>query len=110
MDDAKADLVRAWLLKARRDLGAARSLASHRQPYLDVAVFHCQQAAEKALKAYLTHRDIRFGKTHDLTILVQQALVVDDAFASCFESAELLTPYAIAFRYPGDAEDPERWE
>jgi HEPN domain-containing protein len=27
------------------------------EPYLDTAVYHCQQAAEKAIKAYLTYRD-----------------------------------------------------
>ncbi len=106
MDDAKLEQVRAWLLKAQRDLGAAERLASPRDPYLDVAVFHCQQAAEKSLKAYLTHHDIRFGKTHDLSVLVQQAVALGSSFAACFDAAELLTPYAVMFRYPGDVEDP----
>lgn len=33
----------------------------------DAAIgFHCQQAAEKLLKALLTHLGVRFRKTHDL--------------------------------------------
>jgi HEPN domain len=39
------------------------------EPYLDTAVYHCQQAAEKALKAFLTARDIAFEKTHNLVAL-----------------------------------------
>jgi HEPN domain-containing protein len=30
------------------------------------AVFHCQQAAEKALKGFLAWHDTPFRKTHDL--------------------------------------------
>ncbi len=44
MDEAKRDLVRAWLTKARRDLLSARVLAAGSEPILDTAVYHCQQA------------------------------------------------------------------
>ena len=39
-----------------------------RSPLLIVedVLFHCQQAVEKALKAFLTWHDRPFGKTHDL--------------------------------------------
>ena len=36
--------------------------------------FHCQQAAEKLLKAILSTKQVRFAKTHDLLELI--ALVV----------------------------------
>lgn len=49
MDDPKIELVQSWLTKARNDLGSARRLASDPDPYLDIAIYHCQQAAEKAL-------------------------------------------------------------
>jgi len=52
-DEAKRDLVRRWLVKAWHDLAAARKLAGGPDAYLDVAIYHCQQAAEKALKAFL---------------------------------------------------------
>lgn len=51
MDDAKRDLVRAWLLRA--DLASARKLAAGADPLLDTAIYHCQQAAEKTLEALL---------------------------------------------------------
>jgi HEPN domain-containing protein len=48
--NAKLELVRNWLIKAQRDLAAARKLATSPDPYLDVAAYHCQQAAEKVTK------------------------------------------------------------
>jgi HEPN domain-containing protein len=43
----------------------------------DAAIgFHCQQAAEKLLKAFLTHQGIRFRRTHDLKELMD--LMVDN--------------------------------
>jgi len=38
------------------------------EPFLDTAVYHCQQAAEKALKAYLTLKDAPFQR---FTIKIQ---------------------------------------
>ena len=47
--DAKLDLVQTWLVKAQRDLASARKLSTGPDPYLDVAIYLCQQAAEKAV-------------------------------------------------------------
>ena len=43
-----------WLEIAARDLLAAR-LLMERQQCLEIAGFHCQQAVEKGLKAYIIH-------------------------------------------------------
>ncbi|HET8626697.1 MAG TPA: HEPN domain-containing protein [Thermomicrobiales bacterium] len=48
----RRDLVHGWLRKAISDL-AAIELALGAGTALDAACFHAQQAAEKALKAYL---------------------------------------------------------
>ena len=53
MDEAKAELIRSWLTKASHDLAAAAILGTGDSAILDVAVYHCQQAAEKAVKAFL---------------------------------------------------------
>jgi HEPN domain-containing protein len=47
--EAKHELVRSWLVKAARDLASASRLAAGPEPYLDTAIYHCQQAAEKAV-------------------------------------------------------------
>jgi HEPN domain-containing protein len=45
--------IRRWLVKARHDWSAATKILSPDCQELDVAAFHCQQAVEKTLKAYL---------------------------------------------------------
>lgn len=103
MSDAKHDLVSLWLLKAQHDLAAAQKITSGEDTYLDVAIYHCQQAAEKALKGFLVFHDQRFEKTHDLGLLVDLAARFDPSFAQWLDAADQLTPYATAFRYPGEA-------
>lgn len=60
MDEAKRVAVQAWLLKAQRDLASAKRLADGDAPLLDTAIYHCQQAAEKAIKGFLVCHDSRF--------------------------------------------------
>ena len=57
MNEEKRIEVRRWLTKAQHDLGSARRLMEGDEPFLDTAVYHCHQAAEKVLKAFLTHHE-----------------------------------------------------
>lgn len=107
MDESKAHEIRQWLIKAEHDLGSARRLLTGEPPYLDTAVYHCQQAAEKALKAYLTLKDTPFQKVHDLSVLIEQCIELDNSFEQIGNISEILNPYATAFRYPGDVLEPE---
>jgi HEPN domain-containing protein len=102
MGDAKCERVQAWLLKAQTDLLSARRLAAGDDPLYETAVYHCQQAAEKAVKAYLVFNDRRSRKTHDVEDLVKMAEQCDARFSAWHEAAKLVTPYAQAFRYPAD--------
>jgi len=106
MDDAESKLVKDWLTRAHQDLRAALILAAAVDPPLDVAIYHCQQAGEKAVKAYLQWCDEPFAKTHNLRALVIQAATLNKGFDAFENPAEILTPYVSAFRYPGGAEDP----
>lgn len=107
MADPKEELVRQWLIKANHDLASARKLATSPNPYLDSAIFHCQQAAEKAIKAFLVYHDQRFDKTHDLEVLIDSATKFEPQFSQHLETAAQLTPYAVTFRYPGNDIEPE---
>lgn len=107
MSDTKEELTRSWLIKANRDLLSASELAGGATPLLDTAAYHCQQAAEKAAKGYLLYHDVRFEKSHDIELLVTQAMDVDPAWVDCLEAARLLTPLAVEYRYPGDFVEPE---
>jgi len=106
MSEAKEELVRDWLLKAQGDLIAARKLAAEPDPRYDAALFHCQQAAEKAVKGFLVLHDLRFEKTHDVGALLERAAAIRADFSSLVEDGEFLSPYATAFRYPGQALAP----
>ncbi len=110
MHEAKRAEVQKWLTKSRHDLGSAQWLMKGETPFLDTAVYHCQQAAEKALKAYLTYHDVVFGKTHDLTELLAQAAMVEPSFREWEDVASDLTPYAVWFRYPADVMEPPQSE
>lgn len=104
--DAKRSLVRNWLKKARRDLLSARRLARGKDPYFDTAIYHCQQTAEKAVKGWLVYHDQSFEKTHDLRLLVTLASEIEPKFTEWFEVAEQVSPYATAYRYPGEVLEP----
>ena len=110
MDNAKRQEIRQWLMKSQRDIGSARRLMEGPEPYLDTAVYHCQQAAEKALKAFLTARDMAFEKTHNLVALLALCTPCEPGIAQWEETAAMLTPYATEFRYPGELLEPERSE
>lgn len=46
-------------------------------------------------------------KIHHLTVLVEQSMEVDSTFEKLLDTADILTPYAVAFCYPGDVLEPE---
>jgi HEPN domain-containing protein len=96
----------AWLAKARQDVLAATALL-HASPQLPApAVFHVQQAVEKALKALLAWSGVAFRKTHDLRELGEQVSATDASLRDLMVRAERLTPFAWIFRYPGEEEQP----
>jgi len=106
MDEATHIEVQQWLLKAEHDLQTARLLLNNDEPIRDTGVYHCQQVAEKLLKGFLTYCEVPFSKTHDLTILTEACRVIDPSFGGFSDAADILTPYAIVFRYPGDVLEP----
>ena len=101
---------RAWLQKSVADLRRVESLLSVGEPDVEDALFHCQQAAEKALKALLTWHDEPFRKTHDLEALSRQCVAVDPTLAPLLAAADTLTEYAWAFRYPDSLPEPSEAE
>ena len=108
--DAKRSLVRKWLTKSRRDLLSAKRLARGSEPYLDTAIYHCQQCVEKAVKGWLVYHDLSFEKTHDLRFLATLASEVEPKFTEWFDVAEQVSPYATSYRYPGEDLEPSEKE
>lgn len=101
-----AAVVSSWLAKAKSDLDTARVLIQGTELHLDTGIYHCHQAAEKALKAWLTSQQKEFRKTHDLVALLNQCIAIDPGFHVLLEPSQFLLPFATEFRYPGDIFEP----
>ncbi len=108
---ARIEDVRAWLRKAELDLRAAAHEISAPEACLSAdVVFHAQQAAEKALKAFLAWHDVPFRKTHNIEELGRQCVDLDATLRALADQAVPLTEYAWKFRYPGEVEEPTHEE
>lgn len=107
MDQNKLEEINQWIKKAWRDYYSAEKLMSGSEQFPDTAVYHCQQAVEKILKAFLTFQDIVFKKSHNLVYLINLCSQENHAFIRFRTHAEILTPYGTAFRYPSDDFEPE---
>ncbi len=102
MDEAKRELLCAWLTKAANDLKNAGIVSEAADGPLDTAIYHCQQAAEKVVKAFLLYHDREPEKTHDIRKLTVQAMAFAPEFKEHLAAASALTPFAWEFRYPND--------
>ncbi|VAW43376.1 hypothetical protein MNBD_CHLOROFLEXI01-2779 [hydrothermal vent metagenome] len=112
MSDKTREYVRMWLGKGNSDLHNAEIIlaAQTESPPLDTVCFHCQQAAEKYIKAFLVFHGKQFPFSHNLADLVAICMQVDLAFAAIQRKAETLTPFAVEIRYPDDFYMPTRQE
>jgi HEPN domain-containing protein len=86
---------------ADRDMASARFL-THMQPMpLEIIGFHCQQALEKYLKAFLVSNGIEPEKSHDLIQLQKSCIGFDAGFSSLSRICSALSSFAAKARYPG---------
>lgn len=93
------DLADRFLGKTAQDETLLDKVLDDAEVSDEVIGFHCQQAAEKLLKAVLIHAGIQFRRTHDLAELVQ---LLEDHHISLPEflaNLDTLTPFAVEYRY-----------
>jgi HEPN domain-containing protein len=91
-----------WVFKAEDDYRSAEALLYEIEiPIVDTACFHCQQSAEKYIKAFLVEHDIDFPRSHNLMQLLELCLQVDEDFLSIQKQLQSLEHYAVTIRYPG---------
>jgi HEPN domain-containing protein len=96
------ELARQWVIKAGNDLlNADNNLNAETIP-LDTVCFHCQQAAEKFLKAFLVGKGRTYPITHDLLAILENILSINPDAEQLRNDLALLTPYAVEVRYPDD--------
>ena len=107
MDDSR--IFSDWLLYSENDLDAAQYLFD--RPYrkqVEIVCYHCQQAVEKALKAYLVAHGDEAPKIHDLAALCRLCALYDEAFLAQLEPCGDLSLYVAGARYPNKIEITEQ--
>ena len=95
------DHYKLWIAKAEEDIQTVEILIKEEKYPPSVVCFHCQQSAEKYLKAYLTAYNVELPKIHDLVeILEKLCYPINNDFEQIKEDALQLTDYGVAPRYP----------
>ena len=100
-----------WLEYAKADLGVADHLFKTYYPKpLAIICYHCQQAAEKAVKTIIVLYGSQGGmpRRHDVFLLLNQIknmVSIDNKF---YDYADILAPYGVAMRYPNELQLEER--
>jgi HEPN domain-containing protein len=91
-----------WIEYAERDLEVAKTLSRKDNPDIDNACYHCQQSAEKAMKAFLVYSKVSFKFIHDLDEICKDCKAIEPEFDNIKRQCAVLTGYITSARYPGD--------
>ena len=101
--------VNEWVRYAQTDYDCARKMAEMFHPTpIEIICYHCQQSAEKILKAYVIAKENTLTKTHDLNILLEQCKQYSPEFDKYAKACITLTAYAVVTRYPPQKEITEQ--
>jgi HEPN domain-containing protein len=97
----KKEEILKWFEKADNDIITAKKSIDCPPIVLDSACFHCQQAIEKYLKAYILYQGKDIKKTHNINFLKDTCTEYDPDFEN-FDFKEL-SVFAVDIRYPDDS-------
>jgi len=99
------EIIKEWLRFAITDYEMAVTLFKNMHPKpLEGVCYHCQQSAEKSLKAYLHAKDGDAPWIHDLEKLCRLCAKHDKNFLELLPQCENLTTYSSMSRYPNQLE------
>ncbi len=98
MKEALKGLAEKWFKQAEYDLKDAQKAMSWGS--FNLSCFLSQQAAEKALKAFLYSAGADAVWGHSVGALCKEAQKIDPAFESILSHARALDKYYIPTRYP----------
>jgi len=92
--------VKEWIIKAYEDYITAKYLISLPEDEIitSAVCFHSQQFIEKIFKAFLVLYKIKFGRTHNLSLLKELCSKKDPSIGEL--EVEDLNMYAVESRYP----------
>ncbi len=108
MNKATIDFIKQWIFKAHEDLLVVNKLTEYEIIATSTVCFHCQQAVEKMLKAFLIANGVDIKKTHNLEYLLSECSDIDNEFASL--NPKELSDFGVDARYPGDMYIPDEDE
>ena len=93
--------VSEWIRYAEMDYNTSLHMSETYLPVpLEIVCYHCQQCAEKILKAYAIAQSEPLTKTHDLETILEQCVKYDERFNAFGLICPMLTGYAVFSRYP----------
>jgi len=102
MSNVLNEYLSKWIAKANEDIFTVKQLLKENPEYCTSTIcFHCQQALEKFLKAFLVKNQVSFSKTHDVDFLLNKCI---DINATIFAAVNLLSlnEFAVSVRYPDE--------
>ncbi len=108
MNKSIVDFIKQWLFKANEDLLVVNKLTEFEIIATSSVCFHCQQAVEKFLKAYLIANGVEIKKTHNIEYLLSECADFDKDFADI--DPKELSDFGVDARYPGDMYVPGKDE
>lgn len=108
MNKSTEDFIKQWLFKANEDLLVIDKLTEYEIIATSSICFHCQQAVEKFLKAFLIANDVEIKKTHNIEFLLSECSDIDSDFADI--NPKELSDFGVDARYPGDMYVPDETE
>lgn len=108
MNDATKDFITQWLEKANEDLFVVERLTEFEITAKSSVCFHCQQAVEKFLKAFLFASGVDVKRTHNIEFLLSECSDIDTDFTNI--DPKQLSDFGVEARYPGDMYTPTKGE
>jgi len=108
MNKATGEFIKQWLAKANEDLLVVERLTENEIIATSSVCFHCQQAVEKFLKAFLIAHETEIKKTHNIEYLLSECSDIDKDFSDI--DPKELSEFGVDARYPGDMYIPGKEE
>ena len=93
-----------WFYFTDADFDSALILNDAHRKHNQIICYHCQQAVEKYLKAFLCYNGMIPPRLHILETLCALCSEYDAAFNGIAKDCAYLTPFAVNARYPLEME------
>jgi HEPN domain-containing protein len=91
--------VRDWFEIADDDLEAAIYLTSKHKKPVEIICYHCTQATEKYLKAFLEYNKQHPEKTHNIKKLINQCISIDKSFQTILRECLFINDFTNQIHY-----------